>query len=57
MSHEIRSPRCAVLNEFDLLRNKYDLSVNLFDYVLANSQLLARLQRLLISLYSFLLSP
>ncbi|CAN0144097.1 unnamed protein product [Ectocarpus sp. 13 AM-2016] len=27
MSHEIRSPLCAVLNECDLLGNKYDLSV------------------------------
>ena len=27
MSHEIRSPLCAVLNECDLLENKHDLSV------------------------------
>ncbi|CAM9400268.1 unnamed protein product [Ectocarpus sp. 12 AP-2014] len=27
MSHEIRSPLCAVLNECDLLEDKYDLSV------------------------------
>jgi CheY-like chemotaxis protein/PAS domain-containing protein len=27
MSHELRSPLCAVLNECDLLENKYDLSV------------------------------